>query len=340
MFKIVCMNCKYEQSIKNCKENVNTRFQLSMYSIGCHYTKGSRFLANMNMPPPVSNARANQVKRKILKATREVAEKSMKTAAEELKSASTSSEVIVSCDGTWQRRGFCCKNGTATCLSVSKDLPAKVIDTETLSNHCDSCKKMSSKLTAKDFEKWKKHHLDCSKNHNAAAGLMEPEGLKRIFSRSESQYSLQYTGYLGDGDSKSFSIVSKLNPPIYSGKEIYKLECCGHVQIRMGKRLMDKVSENKNKTFTENGKTYRGIGGVGRLTKTAIKRIQGHYGRAIRKNIGNLDKMKSSIWAIWKHRGGNHKDCGQWCTLENRDKNILLKFVLNLLLKTLVMIIY
>ena len=58
---------------------------------------------------------------------------------------------------------------------------------------------------------------------------------------------LQYTGYLGDGDSKSYNSVASAQPPIYGNNiGIHKLECCGHVQKRMGKRLMDLVSRNKN----------------------------------------------------------------------------------------------
>ena len=67
----------------------------------------------------------------------------------------------------------------------------------------------------------------------------------------------------------------------------------------MGKRLRDKVTECKGQKYTdEKGKNFTGIGGAGRLTATAIKRIQVHYGGAIRKNIGNMGKMKRDIMAI------------------------------------------
>lgn len=39
-------------------------------------------------------------------------------------------------------------------------------------------------------------------------------------------------------------------------------------------------------------------GGTGKLIKNAAKRIQGHYRGALRQNIGNLEKMKKTIWAI------------------------------------------
>ena len=38
--------------------------------------------------------------------------------------------VTVSCDGTWQRRGFSSKNGVATVMSVNPNDPAKVADVD------------------------------------------------------------------------------------------------------------------------------------------------------------------------------------------------------------------
>ncbi|KAI0222586.1 hypothetical protein LSAT2_026167, partial [Lamellibrachia satsuma] len=115
---------------------------------------------------------------------------------------------------------------------------------------------------------------------------------------------------------------------------IAKLECCGHVHKRMGKRLLDKVAELKSKRFKEGRKSYKGIGGAGGLTKKAIKVIQGHFGGAIRGNVGDLGKMKTAVMAIWKHRGKDHSDCGDWCPAHSGDlgkanKNCLPKFVLD-----------
>lgn len=324
-----CNFCGYEvPSLKTSdpSENVNLRFQLAMYGIGCHETKGRRFLAAMDMPPPVSSTRSSIFRDRILRATRSVAKESMKLAASELKEAD-GEKVTVSCDGSWQRRGFSSKNGVATCLSVSKKVPAKVLDTEVLSNHCDSCCKMENRKSDDDLRKWKEAHAgDCQKNHEGSAGSMEPVGMKRIFERSEESYNLKYVGYLGDGDSKSFKFVADADPPIYGEDVVEKLECCGHVQKRMGKRLMDKVAQCKSKEYVVGKKKVRGIGGAGKLTKVAIKRIQGHYGGAVRKNVGDLEKMKKSIWAIWYHRSGVHDHCGAWC--DGSDKNKLPSFVM------------
>ena len=105
--------------------------------------------------------------------------------------------------------------------------------------------------------------------------------MMRIFRRSEDKHNLKYTGYLGDGDSKSFSTVAKASPPVHGDTPIRKLQCYGHVQKQMGKNLMDNVSEYKHKEFAEGNKKYKGIGGKAGLTQREIKRIQGHYGTAI-----------------------------------------------------------
>ncbi len=48
-------------------------------------------------------------------------------------------EVTVSCDGIWQKQGFSSKNGVFIVATVN-GLNSKIIDTETLTNHCNKCK--------------------------------------------------------------------------------------------------------------------------------------------------------------------------------------------------------
>ena len=129
----------------------------------------------------------------------------------------------MSCDGTFQHRGFQSKNGVVTVLSVHGK-QSKVMDTETLSNHCDSCakqRKKEKKKTDADFQHWKESHDrkgDCDKNHTGFAGAMEPAGTERM-------YGLKYTTFLGDGDSKSYSTLKNADPPVYD-TNIERLECC------------------------------------------------------------------------------------------------------------------
>ena len=105
---------------------------------------------------------------------------------------------------------------------------------------------------------------------------MEPAGMVKIFKRSQELYGLRCTGYLGDGDSKRYKTVAEADPPVYKDVRNEKLECCSHLQKGMGKRLLDKINQRKRKVFQHGYKKVKGIGGARKLTKGAIKRIQGH----------------------------------------------------------------
>ena len=294
---------------------------LAVSLIGGHEKTGVALAGYLNLPPPTQTYSTNM---KLLaeQATTE-ARRSMQQAADEVK-AIQGRDIRVSVDGTWQRRGYSSKQGVVTVLSnLGQNESNKVIDTEVLSTFCHTCLQTNNdniKLST-----IKKGHT-CAKNHDGSAGSMEVAGAVKIFGRSKDQYGLQYTEYLGDGDSKAYATVASSN--IYS-KPISKLECCGHIQKRMGKALMRLVDDNKSKVFIVNqagvhitSKTvpnksrgerlYRGIGGQGRLTSKAIKSIQGHYGAAIRNNA-DISSMKADILAILQHRKGLHESCPEWC---------------------------
>ncbi|CAH1793324.1 unnamed protein product, partial [Owenia fusiformis] len=64
-----------------------------------------------------------------------------------------------------------------------------------------------------------------------------------------------------------YASVSQAEPPIYPNHYIAKLECTGHIQKCMGKRLMAKVKECKGKSYEDRGCKYTGIGGAVRLTQ-------------------------------------------------------------------------
>lgn len=57
-----------------------------------------------------------------------------------------------------------------------------------------------------------------------------------MFQESIAKYNVRYKFYLGNGDSSSFPAVLSAQPygPDFL---VEKLECCGHVQKRMGSRL-------------------------------------------------------------------------------------------------------
>ena len=166
------------------------------------------------------------------------------------------SNITVSCDGTWQRRGHQSKNGISTCLSVvGKN--CEVFDYEIKTKICLKCKIAGKRLKigSPAHQKWYDNHLkvgECHATYSGTAGSMESQGMLDIFQRSQAKHGLNYTGYLGDGDSKSFAIVSAAS--LYD-EPIVKYECCGHVQKRMFRRLEKAVNQHKGQDFVLDGKS-------------------------------------------------------------------------------------
>ena len=138
----------------------------------------------------------------------------------------------------------------------------------------------------------------------------------RIYERSVESLHLQYTGFVEDGDTKSYSSVVEAKPYGHA-VEIVK-ECVGHVQKRCGTALRKLKSESGLKRLGD----HKTFGGKGRLTKLRIDQLQIYYGLAIRRNVGSVSGMKTAISAILKHNAStddkpNHVDCpigeDTWC---------------------------
>ncbi|MBX9702962.1 MAG: hypothetical protein K2X39_02290, partial [Silvanigrellaceae bacterium] len=251
---------------------------------------------------------------KIINITEKVAQETMNDAVSDLRLQCKEDEILdvgVSCDGTWQRRGFSSLNGVFAALSMDS---GKILDVEVMSRVCRGCS-LNQKLSKKDptaYAEWRNSHI-CKMNFVGSASGMECEGAIRIFQRSIKNHKLQFINFLGDGDSKSYNSVKDVYPNI----KVNKLECVGHYQKRVGTRL------RKLK------KKVRGLGGRGRLTDATIDRLQNFFGVAIRQNTGNLVAMKSAALATLFHVASSkannwhypHCPTGitSWCKF-NKDK--------------------
>ena len=117
----------------------------------------------------------------------------------------------------------------------------------------------------------------CEQNHTGSAGAMEPLGMLSIFRRSIDKRRLRYVHFLGGGDSKTFKAISEVDPPVYPGVAIQKLECTGHVQKRVKNKFTTRISQCCSMEFTNDlEKKVKGIGGRNGLTEWHIRRVQGH----------------------------------------------------------------
>ena len=97
---------------------------------------------------------------------------------------------------------------------------------------------------------------------------MNVVGVVRIFSRSIETRMLCYTDYYGNGDSKILFSVQNIYAPKVVSKKFKKTEI---YLTKLG--LTDKI----------------------------IHRLQNYYGIDIRSNVGDLDKMTKSIFAVLFH---------------------------------------
>ena len=95
----------------------------------------------------------------------------------------------MSCDGTWQKRGFSSRNGCVTVISIDT---GKVLDVEAFSQACKQCE-LHEHLdkNSEEYQRWRADHTTCKANFKGSAPAMEPEGVDRIFKRSVELHNLR-----------------------------------------------------------------------------------------------------------------------------------------------------
>jgi len=318
--RIRCEACGWVYAFDTSKKvqhtfDINRRLVYAMRSIGQGHASIKRFCTHMNMPPPLHFKAYRASNIALSRAAKSVATTTMKEAADELhqnkgQPDNQITQCSVSCDGTWQRRGYSSLNGCVTTLSIET---GKCLDVEILTKVCHGCQKIANETDDAKKADLKERH-QCKANYKGSAPSMETEGIKRIFGRSEESRKLQYTEYFGDGDSKAYSQVENF----YENIHVEKKECVGHVQKRVGTALRKMKKENK------------GIGGKGKLTDSLIDKLQNYYGIAIRSNSGDLAGMKSAIYASLFHcvsseKRSLHQYCpdgpDSWCRFKQDEVN-------------------
>lgn len=294
-----CDNCAELCSFRNSKmtgpsnkiAEVNLRCTYAVRSLGLGYAAMKLFCGLMDLPKPVSKKSYNSSVKKMQKFSSQIAEQSMNNAAREEIELTNSSCIDISGDGTWKTRGHTSRIGVCTVIG---DKTGKVIDIEVLSSFCKACDVWKSKKGTPEYAEWESNHEEeCLKNHTGSAGKMELVGMVNIFKRSEAKRNVKYTGYIGDGDAKTFSAITDAKP--YGSLVISKIECVGHIQKRMGSRLR-KLRQSKVKCSDN-----KSVGGKGRLTDKVIDQLTIYYGNAIRQHKDDLSDMRKAVWAVYFH---------------------------------------
>ncbi|XP_032676769.1 uncharacterized protein LOC116846694 [Odontomachus brunneus] len=144
--------------------------------------------------------------------------------------------------------------------------------------------------------------------YTGSAGKMEVDSITEMFVRSEEKHGVKYVNYIGDGDSKTFAGIQKINP--YGDDcPVTKNECVGHVEKRMGSQLRNIKKKEK-------------LSGKNRLTEVLIKKLTIFYGLAIRRNVNSVTDMRKAIFATLDHycssdESPRHDNCppgaDSWC---------------------------
>ena len=102
-----------------------------MRAVGGGYNSLKKLCGHLNMPKPMTEKSHKNILKKIRGSIKFVAEASMKSAA------SGVSDVSVSVDGIWQKRGFSSLNGVVAAISIDT---GKVVDCEIMARYCKACK--------------------------------------------------------------------------------------------------------------------------------------------------------------------------------------------------------
>lgn len=306
VISIVCNSCGFSVVGNNSKRlngpngkfEVNVRLAYAFRCIGKGEAAAKTLCGVMNMPsPPLFRYYTPMLGL----AAKDVCIDSMKQAVEEcVKENDNNRDITAIFDGSWQRRGHVSLNGIVSAIGANT---GKVLDARILTKFC-RCKKRLEK----------QHDTNCVANYAGTSGGMEVQGILDMFRSSEASYNIRYQNFLGDGDSSSYPTVAAAKP---YGEDfvVNKLECVGHIQKRMGTRLLT-LKSKLAKTKLADGKT---IGGRGRLTHSAIKEIQNYYGLAIRRNVNSLHQMRQAIWAEFFHLSSSNETPQHVCCPKGPD---------------------
>lgn len=168
---------------KNCKD-VNRRMVYSAMEMGVGRDNIGVMCDIFNMPPPCHHNSWDRHLDALYKAHKEEVAKQLQQARNEvhaLHGGHQVSEIAVSYDGTWSRRGYTANFGVGFVISVDT---GKVLDYDFESKLCSECTSTKKDLgeDTPEFDIWFQGHKDhCTKTHTGSSGSMECSIARKIW---------------------------------------------------------------------------------------------------------------------------------------------------------------
>ena len=130
--------------------DINARSVYALRSCGVGHTGLKKICGLMNLSKPVARKNYDNISNQIGDAARDTAGKSMIEAAEENTTMERLSNISVSVNGTWHKRGFPSLNGVVITIGVQN----------VLSDYCKACtlKEDLRKVDEEECKIWKNEH--------------------------------------------------------------------------------------------------------------------------------------------------------------------------------------
>lgn len=329
---VTCNECDFKVSrhsskrLTSCKKSpfvTNRAAVQAITALGKGHAGLELFSSFMNVSGMDSRTFSKHLKH-VVSATKQTANEHLKEARKKVRLAHINAnpdlasesviDIAVSYDASWHKRGYKSNYGAGCVVDI---MTGYIIDYDILSKTCQQCA-VSEQCLGKDtaeFNVWfDGHKALCDADHSGSSGGMEVAIAERIWKRSVNN-GFRYTTLLGDGDSKTFTVLEESN--VYGSEvKLKKEECINHVGKRMGTALRNLVETEKKRGRTLGGKKH------GSLTTKTINKLTKYYRNAIIRNKNDVKAMKTDIYAILYHCGStdtkpNHKKCpykvDSWC---------------------------
>lgn len=322
--KLICSTCtelisKMPNKVE-CSANLNIQITNAFSFIGKGYSAIEKFCMAMNMTPYSSSTYKKYVE-KLFLANCNLTKTMFELVHCEIKKSYTPSlqvpdvyDIAVSFDGTWLTRGHSSLIGVGCVIDI---LTGYVIDYEVMSKICSFCRRTKDELgeDSAEFHVWYEGHKKfCDMNHSGSSSSMEMKAASVMWKRSL-DFGFRYMTILSDGDAKTFNYLCEQK--IYgSNAQIKKEECVNHVSKRLGTALRTAVKDWRTRGVKLGGKQY------GSLKDTTINKLTKYYQRAILRNEGSVNEMKTAIYATLFHsissdKKPQHQKCpagtDSWC---------------------------